>query len=124
MDTLRDLFQESCSYFLVRWVLGKINGDENLLGFGIDITNIDTTLVCEENPVALVGKSIVSTWQVMMNRQFDWRRAEDGVEKEHRLARAKGSDSGSYAAHADAGPKLHVDSLRFGRAVGLLKCDP
>ena len=28
-----------------------------------------------------------------------------------RLARTKGGDSGNYQAHADAGPKLHVDSM-------------
>jgi hypothetical protein len=123
VDTLRDLLQESCSKLLVGGVLGKVNWNENLLGFGIDITDIDTTLVCEENPIALTGKNNISTWHAR-SRQFDWRRIDDGVGKESRLARAKGADSGNDPAHADAGPKLHVDSMRFGRVVGLLRCDP
>ena len=53
VDTLRNLLQESCGKLFVRGVLRKVNGNENLLGFGIDITNINTALVCEENPIAL-----------------------------------------------------------------------
>jgi hypothetical protein len=69
---------------------------------------------------------MVSTWQVV-DRHCDWRR--EGLrmaqEKKFRPARAKGGDSGSQQAHANAGPKLHIDSMRFGRRdVGLLKCDP
>lgn len=65
MDTLRNLLQESCSKLLVRGVLGKVNGNENLLSFGIDITNIDTSLVCEEDPIALERRDMVSTWYVI-----------------------------------------------------------
>ena len=35
------------------WVLGEVDGNQKLLGLSIDITDIDTTLVCEEDPVAL-----------------------------------------------------------------------
>ena len=53
MNTLWNLFQESRSDFIVRRVFGEVNGDENLLGFCIDITDIDTTFVCEKNPITL-----------------------------------------------------------------------
>lgn len=53
MDAFRNLLQEGCRNFLVRRVLGKVDGDEELLGFGIDITNIDASLVCKEDPVTL-----------------------------------------------------------------------
>jgi len=38
----------------VGWVLRKINGDEELLSFGVNITNIYATLVGEEDPVTLL----------------------------------------------------------------------
>ena len=53
MDAFRNLLQEGCRNFLVRRVLGKVDGDEDLLGFGIDIANVDTSLVCKEDPVTL-----------------------------------------------------------------------
>jgi hypothetical protein len=113
VDTLRNLLQESCSKLLVRGVFGEINGDENLLSFGIDITNIDTSLVCKENPIALEREDIVSKRHMKVEHLIGGG-IEDGVEKKFRLARANGADSGNYQAHADAGPKLHVDSMRFG----------
>jgi hypothetical protein len=50
---LGDLLQESSSNLLVGGVLGKVDGNEKLLSLLVDITNIDTTLVGEEDPVAL-----------------------------------------------------------------------
>jgi hypothetical protein len=123
VDTLGNLLQERCSKFLVRRVLGKVNGNENLLGFGIDITNVDTSLVCEEDPIALKGEDMVSTWHVI-DTYSDWRKHRLQKKINSRLARTNGGDSGNYQAHADTGPKMHVDSMGFGRDVGLLKCDP
>ena len=123
VDTLRNLLQQSCSKLLVRRILGKVNWDENLLSFGIDITNINTSLVCEENPIALKGEDIVSKEHVKDRRLIGggW---EVGVGKKSRVARANGAECGSYQAHADAGPRLHVDFMRLGKGVGLLKCAP
>lgn len=56
MDTLRNLLEESGSNLLVGRVLLKVDGDQNLLGLSIDITDIDTTLVGEENPVTLLTR--------------------------------------------------------------------
>ena len=56
VDTLRNLLEESGSDLLVGRVLLKVDGDQNLLGLSIDITDIDTTLVGEENPVTLMIK--------------------------------------------------------------------
>jgi len=53
VNTLWHVVQESGCNLFVGWVLRKVDGDEELLGLCVDITNIDTTLVGEENPVAL-----------------------------------------------------------------------
>jgi hypothetical protein len=54
VDTLRNLLEESGSNLLVGRVLLEVDGDQKLLGLSIDITDIDTTLVSEENPVTLL----------------------------------------------------------------------
>jgi hypothetical protein len=51
--TLGNLLQESGGDLLVRGVLLEVNGNEKLLSLLVDITNIDTTLVGEEDPVTL-----------------------------------------------------------------------
>ena len=53
MHTLGDLGQELASDLLVGGVLAEVDGDEELLGLLIDITDIDTTLVGEEDPITL-----------------------------------------------------------------------
>lgn len=53
VNTLRDLLQESSGNLVVGRVLAEVDGDEQLLGLRIDIADIDTTLVGEEDPVAL-----------------------------------------------------------------------
>jgi hypothetical protein len=53
VHTRRHLLEEGSSDLLVGGVLGQINGDQNLLSLGVDITDINTTLVGEEDPVAL-----------------------------------------------------------------------
>jgi hypothetical protein len=50
-----DLAEEALGDLLVAGVLLEVHGDEELLS--IDITDLDTTLVVEEDPVALEGKS-------------------------------------------------------------------
>jgi hypothetical protein len=55
VDALGNVLQESGGNLLVRGVLCEIDGNEELLGLRIDITDINTTLVGEENPVALRG---------------------------------------------------------------------
>ena len=47
MDAFRNLLQQRSGYFRIRWILGEINGNEKLFGFGIDITDIYTTLMGE-----------------------------------------------------------------------------
>lgn len=53
VDTLGDLLQESGGNLLVGGVLSEVDGDEELLSLCVDITNVDTTLVSEEDPVTL-----------------------------------------------------------------------
>lgn len=53
MDALRDVPQKSGSNLLVGWVLLEVDRNEELLGLGIDIADINTTFMCEENPVTL-----------------------------------------------------------------------
>jgi hypothetical protein len=54
--TLGNLLQESSGDLLVSGVLLQVNGNEELLSLLIDVTDIDTTLVGEEDPVTLSGK--------------------------------------------------------------------
>jgi len=53
VQALGHVLQESSSNLVVGRVLREVDGDEQLLSLSIDITDVDTTLVCEENPVAL-----------------------------------------------------------------------
>ena len=53
MDAVRNLLQQCSGYFGIRWILGQVNGNQKLLSFSIDITDIYTTLIGEENPVTL-----------------------------------------------------------------------
>jgi hypothetical protein len=45
---------------LVGGILAEVYWDKELLGFLIDITNIDTTLMGKEDPIALIIKNKVS----------------------------------------------------------------
>jgi hypothetical protein len=55
VHTLGDLFQEGRGDFLIGWVQLEVDRNENLLSLFVDVSNIDTTLMGEENPVALIG---------------------------------------------------------------------
>jgi hypothetical protein len=55
VDALRDLLEERGGDLLIGRIFRKINGDEELLGLGIDIADVDTTLMGEEDPVALTS---------------------------------------------------------------------
>jgi hypothetical protein len=48
-----DLAQECGSNLLVGGVVLKVDGNEKLLSLSIDVTDVDTTLVGEEDPVTL-----------------------------------------------------------------------
>jgi hypothetical protein len=49
------LFQEGLCDFLVGGVLGEINRNEQLLGLGIDVADVDAAFVGEVDPVALAN---------------------------------------------------------------------
>ena len=53
MNTLGDLLEQSSSDLLVRGILREVDRDEELLGLFVNVTDVDTTLVGEKNPVAL-----------------------------------------------------------------------
>ena len=55
VDTLWHLLEERSSYLLVGWILREVDRDEELLGLGINVANVDSAFVGEENPVALCG---------------------------------------------------------------------
>jgi len=57
MDALWHLLQESSSNLSIRWVFGEVYWDEELLSLLVNIADIDTTLVREKNPVALLMRS-------------------------------------------------------------------
>lgn len=56
MYTLGDLLQESSGNLLVGRVLLEVDGDEQLLSLLVDVADIDTALVGEEDPVTLSEK--------------------------------------------------------------------
>lgn len=53
MDALGDLAQQGAGDGLVGRVVLEVDGDEELLSLLVDITDIDTTLVGEEDPITL-----------------------------------------------------------------------
>jgi hypothetical protein len=53
VNALGHLAQESSSNLLIGGVVFQVHGDKKLLGLGINITDVYTTLVGEENPVTL-----------------------------------------------------------------------
>jgi hypothetical protein len=53
VNTLGDLAQQSSGDLLVGGVLLEVDGNQQLLSLGIDIADINTTLVVEEDPVTL-----------------------------------------------------------------------
>jgi hypothetical protein len=53
VDALGDLAQQRAGDGLVGRVVLEVDGDEKLLSLLIDITDINTTLVGEEDPVTL-----------------------------------------------------------------------
>lgn len=63
VDTLGHLAEQGLGDLLVGGVVLQVDGDEQLLSLSVDITNIDTTLVGEEDPVTLsyeLARSIMS----------------------------------------------------------------
>jgi hypothetical protein len=59
VDALWNLLQESGSNLSIRWVFTEIYWDEELLSLLVNIADIDTTLVREENPVTLLMDELV-----------------------------------------------------------------
>jgi hypothetical protein len=53
VHTLGDLAEQTGGDLLVGGVLLEVDGNQELLSLGVDITDIDTTLVVEEDPVTL-----------------------------------------------------------------------
>ena len=53
MDTLGNLAQQSGGDLFVGGELLQVDGNQELLSLGVNITDIDTTLVVEQDPVTL-----------------------------------------------------------------------
>ena len=53
VHALGHVLQQAGRDLVVAGVLLEIDGDEQLLGFGVDIADVDTALVVEEDPVTL-----------------------------------------------------------------------
>ena len=58
VNTSGNLTEKALGDLLVAGVLLEVHGDEELLSLSVDIADLDTTLVVEEDPVALEGKSV------------------------------------------------------------------
>jgi hypothetical protein len=54
VNTFGNLLEQDLGNLFVGRVLGKVYGDEELLGFRIDIAYVNTALVGEEDPIALL----------------------------------------------------------------------
>lgn len=55
MDALGDVLQQCGGNLVVGRVVLQVDGDEQLLGFGVDIADVDPALVGEEDVVALAS---------------------------------------------------------------------
>lgn len=53
VDTGGDLAEQALGDLLVAGVLLEVDGDQELLSLSVNVTNLDTTLVVEKDPVAL-----------------------------------------------------------------------
>jgi len=53
------LFQKALCDCFIGGVSGEINRNEQLLGFGIDVTDVNAAFVGEVDPVALAGVSLL-----------------------------------------------------------------
>ena len=68
MDALGHLAQERLGNGLVGGELGQVDGDEKLLGLLVNISNVDTALVGEKDPVAL-KREVSQEDRVMIGRK-------------------------------------------------------
>jgi hypothetical protein len=55
VNALGDVLEERGSNLLVGRILGEVDRDKELLSLLVNVTDIDTTLVGEEDPVTLPG---------------------------------------------------------------------
>lgn len=53
VDTFGDFLEQRRGDLVVGGEFLEVDGYKNLFSFGVNITNVDTAFVCEENPVAL-----------------------------------------------------------------------
>ena len=74
MHALRHLLEQCRGELSVGWVLGEVNRNEKLLSLRIDITDIDSTLVREEDPVALSCQDLLAS--SLPSRMWNVRREE------------------------------------------------
>ena len=59
VDALGDVLQQSGGDLFVGGVVLQVNRDKKLLSFGVNVTDVDTTLVGEEDPVTLFVVSVI-----------------------------------------------------------------
>lgn len=53
VDPLGNVLEECCGDFLVAGVLAEVDGNEELLGLGVNIADVDSSFMVEEDPIAL-----------------------------------------------------------------------
>jgi len=59
VHALWHLLEQGRGNLFVGGIVGEVDGDEELLSLCIDVADIDTSLVCEEYPVALMAERLV-----------------------------------------------------------------
>jgi hypothetical protein len=72
VDALGDLLQESLCDLLVRRILGEIDRDEQLLGLCVDVTDVNTALMGEEDPVTLPRTMLASCVKGRAAKHDSW----------------------------------------------------
>jgi hypothetical protein len=65
VHALRYLLQQGRGDLFVGWIVGEVNRDEELLSFSVDITDVDTAFMSEEDPVALLVERSVEVKATM-----------------------------------------------------------
>lgn len=53
VHTLGNVLEKCRGNLVVGWVFAQVNRNQELLSLGVDIADINTTFVCEKDPVTL-----------------------------------------------------------------------
>jgi imidazole glycerol phosphate synthase subunit HisF len=64
VDSLGDFAEQGLCDFSIGWVFRQVHRNEELLSFGVDITNVNSTLVSKEDNIALFAMVSMRVYSV------------------------------------------------------------